>query len=143
MIPNYPRRMEDLMIMAKPAEERPMSSTDTGLDARTRPSPLATGPIPAPVGSTLASLVNAALELLPEWRAQRREDFRRYDRALALLAPRWPGLALRVVGDGEQLPALIRMVRERGLGDRVVFTGRLSWWQTLTEVSRARPLWPA
>src|SRR5204863_1560670 len=34
-----------------------------------------------------ASLVNAALELLPEWRAQRREDFRRYDRALARLAP--------------------------------------------------------
>jgi len=58
--------------------------------------------------------------------------------ALALLAPRWPGLALRVVGDGEQLPALVQMVREGGLGDRVVFTGRLPWWQTLTEVSRAR-----
>jgi len=34
-----------------------------------------------------ASLVNAALELLPEWRAQRRDQFRRYNLSLAPLAP--------------------------------------------------------
>jgi dTDP-4-amino-4,6-dideoxygalactose transaminase len=34
-----------------------------------------------------ASLVNSAMELLPEWRAQRHAHFRRYDRALASLAP--------------------------------------------------------
>ena len=34
-----------------------------------------------------ASLVNGALERLPEWRAQRREQFRLYDASLASLAP--------------------------------------------------------
>jgi dTDP-4-amino-4,6-dideoxygalactose transaminase len=34
-----------------------------------------------------ASLVNGALERLPEWRAQRREHFRLYDASLASLAP--------------------------------------------------------
>jgi glycosyltransferase involved in cell wall biosynthesis len=58
--------------------------------------------------------------------------------AMALLRRRWPGLTLRVVGDGEQLPALVRMVHDLDLGDRVVFTGRLPWSQTLSEVSRAR-----
>jgi glycosyltransferase involved in cell wall biosynthesis len=57
---------------------------------------------------------------------------------LALLRPRWPDLSLRVVGDGEQLPALARLTEVLGLGDRVVFTGRLPWSETLAEVSRAR-----
>jgi glycosyltransferase involved in cell wall biosynthesis len=58
--------------------------------------------------------------------------------ALALLRPRWPDLRLRVLGDGEQLPALARLAEVLGLGDRVVFTGRLPWSETLAEVSRAR-----
>jgi glycosyltransferase involved in cell wall biosynthesis len=58
--------------------------------------------------------------------------------AMALLRRRWPGVGLRVVGDGEQLPALVQLVEDLDLGDRVVFTGRLPWSQTLDEVSRAR-----
>lgn len=34
-----------------------------------------------------ASLVNAAMDFLPEWRGQRREQFHRYDLSLAPLAP--------------------------------------------------------
>jgi glycosyltransferase involved in cell wall biosynthesis len=59
-------------------------------------------------------------------------------RALSLLRPDWPGLSLRVVGEGEQRPALVRLVAELGLRDAVVFTGRLPWAKTLAEVSRAR-----
>ncbi|HSR23305.1 MAG TPA: glycosyltransferase family 4 protein, partial [Candidatus Eisenbacteria bacterium] len=59
-------------------------------------------------------------------------------RALALLGARWPDLRLRVVGDGEQRAALAELARVAGVGDRVVFTGMLSWAETLAEVSRAR-----
>lgn len=59
-------------------------------------------------------------------------------RALALLADRWPGLTLRVVGDGEQREALARLARAEGIDGRVVFTGRLPWAGALAEVSRAR-----
>ncbi|HSR26197.1 MAG TPA: glycosyltransferase, partial [Candidatus Eisenbacteria bacterium] len=58
--------------------------------------------------------------------------------ALALLGPSWPDLTLRVVGGGEQLPALVRLTGDLGLDDRVVFTGMLPWSETLAEVSRAR-----
>ncbi|HKF77290.1 MAG TPA: glycosyltransferase [Candidatus Dormibacteraeota bacterium] len=58
--------------------------------------------------------------------------------ALALLGPSWPGLTLRVVGDGEQRQALVRLARSAGVDDRVVFTGALPWSKTLAEVSRAR-----
>ena len=58
--------------------------------------------------------------------------------AVALLCPSWPDLTLRVVGDGEQMPSLVRLSRDLGLGDRVVFTGMLPWSKTLAEVSRAR-----
>jgi glycosyltransferase involved in cell wall biosynthesis len=57
--------------------------------------------------------------------------------ALALLGPSWPGLTLRVVGGGEQLPVLVRMVDALGLGGQVVFTGLLPWSEALAEVSRA------
>ncbi|HXM56513.1 MAG TPA: glycosyltransferase, partial [Candidatus Dormibacteraeota bacterium] len=59
-------------------------------------------------------------------------------RALALLAERWPELTLRVVGDGEQRPALAALARAAGVGDRVAFTGPLPWASALAEVSRAR-----
>jgi len=58
-------------------------------------------------------------------------------KAVALLRPSWPDLTLRVVGDGEQMPALVRLAGDLGLGDRVVFTGMLPWSETLAEVSRA------
>ena len=58
--------------------------------------------------------------------------------ALALLRPSWPDLTLRVVGGGEQMPALVRMAGDLGLEDRVVFTGPLPWPETMAEVSRAQ-----
>jgi glycosyltransferase involved in cell wall biosynthesis len=58
--------------------------------------------------------------------------------ALSRLRPAWPDLWLRVLGDGEQLPALRRLAEDLGLADRVVFTGRLPWSETLAEVSGAR-----
>ena len=58
--------------------------------------------------------------------------------ALALLRPSWPDLTLRVVGGGEQMPALVRLARDLGLDDRVVFTGTLPWSEALAEVSRAQ-----
>jgi glycosyltransferase involved in cell wall biosynthesis len=57
--------------------------------------------------------------------------------AMAHLSPAWPGLTLHVVGGGEQMGALVRLVNERGLADRVIFTGNLSWTDALEEVRRA------
>ncbi|OFI39663.1 glycosyltransferase WbuB [Arthrobacter sp. SW1] len=45
--------------------------------------------------------------------------------AFGLLAPRHPRLKLLIVGDGVALPALREQVRSAGLGQRVVFTGRV------------------
>jgi len=59
-------------------------------------------------------------------------------RALALLRDSWPELTLRVVGGGEQLPALVDLAAALGLDRRVVFTGVLPWSETLAEVCRAR-----
>lgn len=58
-------------------------------------------------------------------------------RAVAVLAPDWPDLTLRVVGSGEDMDGLIRLARSLGLADRVVFTGRLPWSRTLDEVRAA------
>jgi glycosyltransferase involved in cell wall biosynthesis len=58
--------------------------------------------------------------------------------ALGLLRGSWPDLTLRVVGGGEQMPALARLARDLGLDDRVVFTGTVPWSEALAEVSRAR-----
>jgi glycosyltransferase involved in cell wall biosynthesis len=58
-------------------------------------------------------------------------------RAFAELAPRWPELTLRVIGDGEQREALERLARELQVGDRVVFTGQLPWAETIRQVERA------
>jgi glycosyltransferase involved in cell wall biosynthesis len=43
--------------------------------------------------------------------------------AMALLRPRLPEARLVIAGEGELRPALEAQVRERGLGDRVVFAG--------------------
>ena len=43
--------------------------------------------------------------------------------AMALLRPRCPEARLVIAGEGELRPALEALVRERGLGDRVVFAG--------------------
>jgi glycosyltransferase involved in cell wall biosynthesis len=58
-------------------------------------------------------------------------------RALALLRPRWPELTLQVLGEGEYKPALVELVRELELEDRVVFRGFLPWPDAMTEIRRA------
>jgi glycosyltransferase involved in cell wall biosynthesis len=46
-------------------------------------------------------------------------------RAFAILAPKFPELRLLVVGDGVAGPALREQVRELGLADKAIFTGRV------------------
>ena len=57
--------------------------------------------------------------------------------AFPLLRARWPQLKLRVIGDGDQRPALERLAAELGVADAVVFTGRLPWHETLAQVRQA------
>lgn len=45
--------------------------------------------------------------------------------AVALLAPKYPTLRLKVMGDGSARPALEALVKERGLEGKVVFLGRI------------------
>lgn len=45
-------------------------------------------------------------------------------RAVALLRPRWPGIRVVLVGDGECLDALRALARDLGIRDRVCFAGR-------------------
>jgi PEP-CTERM/exosortase A-associated glycosyltransferase len=45
--------------------------------------------------------------------------------AMIRLAPQLPDLALLLVGDGELMPDLRKMVADAGISDRVVFTGRV------------------
>lgn len=45
--------------------------------------------------------------------------------AMIRLAPQLPDLALLLVGDGELMPNLKKMVADAGLSDRVIFTGRV------------------
>jgi glycosyltransferase involved in cell wall biosynthesis len=56
-------------------------------------------------------------------------------RALTVLPDR--AARLRVVGAGDQLPALIELARELGVAERVRFTGHLPWGETLTQVRGA------
>jgi glycosyltransferase involved in cell wall biosynthesis len=58
-------------------------------------------------------------------------------RAFAQLAARWPQLTLRVIGDGEERPALEKLAQDLRVGDRVIFTGQLPWNETITQVKRA------
>jgi glycosyltransferase involved in cell wall biosynthesis len=58
-------------------------------------------------------------------------------RAMALLAPGWPDLTLRVVGGGEQMDELVGLAAALGIAGRVVFTGNLPWSEALDEVRRA------
>ena len=46
--------------------------------------------------------------------------------AFALLAPRFPDLQVLFVGDGASGPALRRQAKDRGLANRIIFTGRVS-----------------
>jgi glycosyltransferase involved in cell wall biosynthesis len=52
-------------------------------------------------------------------------------RAMRALAPRCPGLSLRVIGDGEYRRYLEALTSELGLQDRVQFTGKLTWDETM------------
>jgi glycosyltransferase involved in cell wall biosynthesis len=58
-------------------------------------------------------------------------------RALAVLRPRWPDLTLEVLGEGEYKSALIELVRELRLEDRVVFRGFLPWTDAMAEIRKA------
>jgi len=44
---------------------------------------------------------------------------------------------LRVIGTGEQLPLLVDLAYELEIADRVLFTGHLTWGETLAQVRRA------
>jgi glycosyltransferase involved in cell wall biosynthesis len=46
-------------------------------------------------------------------------------RAMARLAPRYPRLRLRIVGDGVSLPGLRSLAGQLGIADRCQFTGRV------------------
>jgi glycosyltransferase involved in cell wall biosynthesis len=58
-------------------------------------------------------------------------------RALAVLVPRWPNLALELIGDGEYQPELRRLAGELGIGGHVRFVGSLYWGEALQRVSKA------
>jgi glycosyltransferase involved in cell wall biosynthesis len=58
-------------------------------------------------------------------------------RAFTLLRPAWPGLTLRVIGDGEQRADLERLAAELGVAGSVEFTGQLPWPETLAHVRTA------
>jgi glycosyltransferase involved in cell wall biosynthesis len=58
-------------------------------------------------------------------------------RAFANLAARHDGLQLRLVGDGPERAALETLAAELGLSDRLVFLGRMSESETLTEIARS------
>ncbi len=45
--------------------------------------------------------------------------------AIALMTPRWPDLRVLLVGGGPQERALKALAAERGLSERVIFTGRI------------------
>ena len=58
-------------------------------------------------------------------------------RAMAVLAPIWPQISLRVLGDGEHRQALEQLVADLGLVDRVVFRGFVPWSEAMAEVRAA------
>lgn len=47
-------------------------------------------------------------------------------RAAAILSPMWPQVRWHVIGDGELLPGIRALAHELGVGERVVFAGRVS-----------------
>jgi glycosyltransferase involved in cell wall biosynthesis len=60
-------------------------------------------------------------------------------RAVALLAPRHPGVLLTVFGDGPHLETLVKLAEELGISDRVVFRGHVETSEEVWEnLGRAR-----
>ena len=60
-------------------------------------------------------------------------------RAVALLAPRHPGVLLTVFGDGPYLETLVKLAEELGISDRVVFRGHVETSEEVWEnLGRAR-----
>jgi glycosyltransferase involved in cell wall biosynthesis len=57
--------------------------------------------------------------------------------AVAILAPKYPALRLKVMGDGSARPALEALVKERGLEGKVVFLGRIPREETSTYYQEA------
>jgi glycosyltransferase involved in cell wall biosynthesis len=57
--------------------------------------------------------------------------------AVAILAPKYPTLRLKVMGDGSARPALEALVKERGLEGKVVFLGRIPREETSTYYQEA------
>jgi len=58
-------------------------------------------------------------------------------RAMAELRRDWHGLTLRVLGDGEYKPELIRLAAELGVSDDVIFRNFVPWPEAMAEVSAA------
>ena len=57
--------------------------------------------------------------------------------AVARLAPRFPGLRLRLIGGGQLEPNLRARAAELGIADRLEITGALPWDQVIAAVSSA------
>jgi glycosyltransferase involved in cell wall biosynthesis len=58
-------------------------------------------------------------------------------RALALMQHGWPGLTMRVLGEGEYRDELVALTRELGLTDCVVFRGFRPWAEAMQEIRQA------
>lgn len=56
---------------------------------------------------------------------------------LVRAAPLIPGVTVRIVGEGEERPALEALIRELGVGDRVELTGQREREETLRLVARS------
>jgi glycosyltransferase involved in cell wall biosynthesis len=57
--------------------------------------------------------------------------------AVAALAPRFPGVSLRLIGGGQLEPALRRQATELGIADRLEITGALPWEKVIQAVGSA------
>ena len=73
-------------------------------------------PAPPPAAPTLVTVANLI----------ERKRIADVIRALALLAGDWPGLSHVIVGEGPERAALEALAASLGVGDRVVFLGRLA-----------------
>lgn len=57
--------------------------------------------------------------------------------ALPLLAQRFPGIGLNVVGEGSAIPGFKQLARELGVADRVQFSGKLNHKQVMQRLREA------
>ena len=68
----------------------------------------------------------------------RLDRLKRADLAIRAMAAAGTGVSLEIVGDGPEGPALAKMAGDLGVGNRVVFAGRLSDDEVLARLARCR-----